>query len=119
MKPREFVQACKQTRDELLETYLWKGRTTVSTYIDEANLSVEQREKIVAALDVALTDAFYTMLIGLAGAASLGSTQQEYRLADENSQAMFPAASLEDDLESLAYEFFHQGQPSPGRRPPD
>jgi hypothetical protein len=42
--------------------------------------------------------------MGLAGATSLGGSQQEYRLADENSRPISPSGNA--DLETLAYEAF-------------
>jgi hypothetical protein len=86
MATREFVKACKEERDALLALYVGRSSASaVSAHLDAAGLSPAQRAEVVAALDTALTDAFYTMLMGIAGAGSLGGSQQEYRLADEQS----------------------------------
>jgi hypothetical protein len=102
---REFVKACKEERDALLAIYTDPDSgSAVSVHLSAADLAAEQRKEIIAALDAALTDAFYVMLMGLAGAASLGGAQQEYRLADEAGQAISPSGDA--DLEMLAYEVF-------------
>lgn len=109
MTAREFVQACKEERDALLALYAEQGSgSAVSDHLDAANLTQQQRIEVIAALDIALTDTFYTLLMGLAGACSLGASQQEYRLLDEHSRPISPAA--DGDLEALAFEIFQSGQ---------
>ena len=105
---REFVQACKEERDALMALYADQSSTTaVRAHLDAAQLTPSQRIEVLAALNIALTDAFYTLLLGLAGAASLGSSQQMYRLADENACPISPAGDA--DLEASAYEIFQSG----------
>lgn len=109
MTTREFVEACKAERDALLALYAEQGSgSAVSAHLDAANLSQQQMAEVIAALDIALTDTFYTLLMGLAGAGSLGGSQQEYRLSDEHSQPISPTG--DGDLESLAFEIFQSGQ---------
>lgn len=105
MATREFVRACKSERDALLALYYNAGAgTAVGAHLAAAELTPQQRTQILAALDCAMTDAFYTLLLGLAGVASLGGSQQEYRLADARSRPISPDG--DDDLESLAFELF-------------
>ena len=74
----EFVPLCKEERDALFATYSSPGaNSTVSRQLELAALEPEQRRAVLAAIDLALTDAFYTLLMGLSGAASLGGV---YRL---------------------------------------
>jgi hypothetical protein len=102
---REFVQACKKERDALMALYADRSSgSVVGAHLDAAQLTPPQRIEVLAALNVALTDTFYTLLMGLAGATSLGGSQQEYRLADENSRPISPSGNA--DLETLAYEAF-------------
>ena len=109
MTTREFVEACKEERDALLALYADQGSASaVSAHLHAANLSQQQRAEVIAALDIALTDTFYTLLMGLAGAGSLGGSQQEYRLSDEHSRPISPAG--DDDLEALAFEIFQSEQ---------
>lgn len=107
MATREFVRACKEERDALMSLYADQSSgSAVRAYLDAAQLTPAQRTEVFAALNAALTDAFYTLLMGLAGAASLGGSQQEYRLADEYSRPISPLGDA--DLEAVAYELFQQ-----------
>lgn len=102
---REFVRACKEERDALLAMFSdASAGTTVGHYLDAAQLNSEQRRNVIAALDVALTDTFYTLLMGLAGGASLGGQQQAYRLSDEMGRPISP--SEHEDLGDIAFEAF-------------
>jgi hypothetical protein len=104
---REFVQACKEERDALMAVYAdQRSESAVGAHLDAAQLTPAQRTEVLAALNIALTDTFYTLLMGLAGAASLGGSQQEYRLADEHSRPISPSGDA--DLETLAYDIFQQ-----------
>lgn len=102
---REFVRACKEERDALLALYADRNSgSAVGAHLDAADLTTQQRTEVLTALDIALTDTFYTLLMGIAGAGSLGGSQQEYRLADEHSRPISPSGDA--DLEALAFEFF-------------
>jgi hypothetical protein len=57
-------------------------------------------------LDGVLTDAFYTVLLALDGAASLGGRQVTYSLRDEGGRE--PTGSGE--IEAAAWERFHGGR---------
>jgi hypothetical protein len=59
------------------------GQSEVGRHLRAAGLSGAQREHVAKALETALTDAFYTILLALDGAASLGGEQQVYRVVDE------------------------------------
>lgn len=101
----EFVRACKEERDAMLAMFSdASAGTTVGQHLDAAQLNSEQRRNVIAALDVALTDTFYTLLMGLAGEASLGGQQQVYRLSDEMGQPISPSEYA--DLGDLAFEAF-------------
>lgn len=106
MQPLDFVTGCKQARDELLALHLHPEITTlVGRYLAEAKLNAEQRRAVEAALAAAVTDSFYTLLLGLDGATSLGDTQQNYRILDEDGQLISVGNG---ELEGEAYCQFHQ-----------
>jgi len=106
MATREFVKACKEERDALLALYIDRSsRSKVGAHLDAAELSPKQRTEVLAALDTALTDAFYTLLMGIAGTGTLGGSQQEYRLVDEHSRPISPSGDA--DLEAFAFDLFH------------
>lgn len=106
MELRAFVLAVKEERDAILGSYIAPEPTTfVGSLIREAALSKHQRERMIAALYAALTDAFYTMLLGLDGAASLGGIQQSYRLQDESGRLISDGTG---ELEAVAHELFQE-----------
>ncbi len=55
-------------------------------------------------VDVILTDTFYTLLLGLDGSASIGDSQEAYRILDEQGELVSDCG----DLEAEAYEHFHE-----------
>lgn len=105
MSTTKFVEACKAERDALLAIYTDPtAQSAVGQHLEVARLTAEQKLEVIAALDAALTDAFYTMLMGLSGAASFGGVQQEYRLTDEGGRPISPSGDA--DLEAIAYQLF-------------
>ncbi len=106
MQLREFVLALRDERDAMLASYsASEPATQVGTLLQQASLSNAQRESVMAALDAALTDAFYTILLGLDGAASLGGTQLAYRLQDEMGTII---SAGNGELEEVAYELLQE-----------
>ena len=100
-----FAKACRQTRDSMFASYSdSSSRNEVTAFIERASLTPEQRKLILAALDTALTDAFYTMLLALDGAASLGDNQQIYTLHDELGNVV---SAGDGALEAAAWNAFH------------
>lgn len=104
MQAMDFVTAAKAERDALVLTYgAANAGSSVGELLAEAQLTEAQSQKVVAALGQALTDAFYTMLLALDGAASLGGTQQIYRLIGEDGS---PVSEGDGSLEAAAFEVF-------------
>ena len=87
----------------LLEAYLsTDGETDVARKMKELNLDNEQRATMRQIVDAILTDTPYSLLLGLAGAGSIGATQQLFEVYDENG-----LLSDYSELESTAFEYFH------------
>lgn len=108
MATQEFIRACKEERDTLIAVFSDPtAGSVVGQHIDAAQLSADQRREVIAALDAALADTFYTLLMGLAGEASLGGQQQTYCLSDENGRPITPSEHA--DLGELAFEAFQAG----------
>ncbi|MFK4058782.1 hypothetical protein [Brevundimonas sp. NPDC046655] len=104
MQVVDFVNGAKATRDALALSYATANSGSAVGYLlAEAALSEAQREKVVSALEQALTDAFYTMLLALDGAASLGATQQSYRLIGEDGKTV---SEGDGSLEAAAFDAF-------------
>ena len=78
-----------------------KNGTEVATLIQRASLTPAQTKQVLAALDGALTDAFYTVLLALDGAGSLGASQQVYTLLDELGNVV---SSGDGSLEAAAWD---------------
>lgn len=90
----------------MLASYAAAEPTTyVGRLLDEAQLDEAQREKVVAALGQALTDAFYTVILGLDGCAAIGGIQQRYRIQDETGATI---SAGNGELEGPAFELFQR-----------
>lgn len=83
MNTDQFAKLFRDTKDELISEYANGSGTSVAKRIAALNLNAEQKTEIIGILDDALTDALYTSLMGLSGAASIGGVQQGYTITDE------------------------------------
>ena len=104
MNASEFVANWKRTKDELLETFIDnESESDVVTKIASMRLMPEQSNIMRSVLDSVLTDAFYTLLLGFDGTASIGGIQQPYQIRDESGNLISECG----DLEAEAWEQFH------------
>jgi hypothetical protein len=102
MTSAEFVACVAKEKEALLASYLSaESGAAVANDIRGLQLTSAQKEKMKKILDGALTDAFFTMLLALDGAASLGGKQRMYELRDEDGTV------VTGDLEGPAWEQFH------------
>jgi hypothetical protein len=100
--PREFALACVAQKAQMLRFYSDPSQeTAVARVLDDLQLTEETRAGVLKALDLALTDAFYSLLLALDGCAALGSEQEQYRLYAADGQL------LTGELEAHAFEVFH------------
>jgi hypothetical protein len=105
MTPEEFVQCFSREKDDLLKAYFdVSSGSMVATRVAEFARSPEQLSVMREILDTALTDTFYTILLGLDGCASLGGVQQDYYIRDENGDMV---CTGDGTIEGLAYASFH------------
>jgi hypothetical protein len=58
-----------------------------------------------AALDTALIDVLYTLLLGLDGSAQIGGVQEVFQIRDEAGNLISNCG----EIEAAAYEQFHAG----------
>jgi hypothetical protein len=79
------------------------SETLVSQKISSMNLNEQQSIALRDVLNVALTDTFYTLLLGLDGAASIGGVQHCYRVFDENGNLVCG----DGEVETEAYDQLH------------
>jgi hypothetical protein len=105
MTPEEFVQCFRREKDDLLRTYFdASSESVVATGIAEFARSPEQLSAMREILDAALTDTFYTILLGLDGCASLGGVQQSYHVRDEGGSVL---CTGDGTIEGLAHNYFY------------
>lgn len=96
MTARQFVAAWKREKRDLVKAFgNANGSTLVATRLRELDLSSAQRKEVIAILDAALTDAFYTLLLGLDGSASIGGIQQTYKIYGEDGKLISDGGEIE------------------------
>ncbi|MCY1662069.1 hypothetical protein QWT87_16760 [Chryseobacterium sp. APV1] len=109
MTTKEFVKNFYQEKQNILNSCFdnqAEYRTLVSLKVEELNLNETQTEKLKDIISDLLTNTFYTILLGLDGSASIGDSQQSFKIFDENDNLI----SENGDLEGLAYEYFHENK---------
>ncbi len=102
MTPREFVEAFAEEKRSMLECYLEGTQSAVGAKVAELRLTPDKQELLAEILDGVLTDAFYTILLGLDGEASIGGRQVAYELRDEDGNALTGG-----EIEAEAWQLFH------------
>ncbi|WP_415327532.1 hypothetical protein [Chryseobacterium sp. MMS23-Vi53] len=109
MTTEQFVKNFYQEKQHILHSSFdnqSEHRTLVSTKIEELSLNKIQTEKLKEIVSDLLTDTFYTILLGLDGAGSIGDSQESFKIFDEDDNLI----SESGDLEGLAYEYFHENK---------
>lgn len=96
MTARQFVAAWKREKKNLVKEFSGATSSTlVATRIRNLNLSGAQRKQVVEIIDAVLTDAFYTLLLGLDGSASIGGVQQAYKIYGEDGKLISDGGEIE------------------------
>jgi hypothetical protein len=104
MTPKEFVECFYKEKTSLSKLYLDEASNTlVSGKIALLNLGPEQKKTMKEIVDTILTDAFYSILLGLDGEAAIGDCQIEYKIYDEKGNKITSCG----ELESEAWNLFH------------
>jgi hypothetical protein len=104
MNAQEFVDAFKYEKELILAAYVGGDDSEVSIHIKALGLSQEKKAELNQILSLCLTDAFYSILMGLDGAASLGTVQQAYTIIDEKGVVITRAG--DGSLEGPAFSAF-------------
>lgn len=85
MTPAEFVTQWRMEKDGLIDLFMaTSSETLVCQKISSMGLSEQQTVALRDVLNLVLTDTFYTLLLGLDGASSIGGVQHSYRVLDED-----------------------------------
>jgi hypothetical protein len=105
MNADDFARLCREEKDSLLSAYFDEGvETAVGVRLREMQLDEARLAILRDILDCVLTDAFYGLLLGLDGAASIGGMQQCFELRDESGNKI----SGDSELEAAAFTHFHE-----------
>ncbi|MDQ4123659.1 MAG: hypothetical protein M3209_19645 [Acidobacteriota bacterium] len=103
MTAEEFVDLFAKLRDSLLKDYFVpNSQLEVAVNIASLNLTCEQNEIAYRIVKGVLTDALYTVLLGLDGEAAIGGTQISYKLYDEDGNELTGTGLIE----AFAWEKF-------------
>ncbi|QBA22574.1 hypothetical protein EU348_15845 [Chryseobacterium indologenes] len=106
MSSEEFVKNFYLEKQNILHSSFdnqAEHRSATSIKIKELKLNEIQTEKLKKIVSDLLTDTFYTILLGLDGSASIGTTQESFKIYDEGHNLI----SEGGDLEGYAYDYFH------------
>ena len=103
MTSEDFVRCFYLHYKHLINAYFDpNSELYVSGQIQELLLEKGQKEKLKEILSGALTDAFYSVLLGLDGSAQIGGRQVSYKLQDEEGNELAGG-----EIEGFAWEYFH------------
>jgi hypothetical protein len=107
MTPKEFVELFYREKTEYLKAcFDENSKFLVSTKIKSLNLSDEQKEIMSEVVDEILTDAYYSILVGIDGGANIGGLQVTYKLYDEEGNLITGGG----ELEGYVWEYFHDNK---------
>ena len=109
MTAEEFAKNFYIEKQNLVEQsfdFKRERRSYVSVKIQELNLDEQQNEKLKHIVSALLTDAFYTILLGLDGSTVIGETQETFKIYDTQNKLISDCG----ELEAEAWEYFHNGK---------
>ena len=105
MTAQEFAQALKDEKEGMLSSYFGRGESPAGTLLKNLGAPSADEKVLREFLDGVLTDAFYTMLLGLDGETALGrSGQQAYKLTLADGSIV---SEGNGDLSNSAYTVFY------------
>ncbi len=104
MDDKEFVEEFYFLKNELIAGYKPKEATGFrKELVDKLVSNSEQAEALDTLLETIMTDALYTVLLGLDGSAAIGGLQIDYKLHDEDGNEL-----TGKNITGYAGEFFHE-----------
>ena len=103
MTGKDFAKLCYEEKKSILNSYFAnEAQSAVSLIINRLIASGASKEELYKLVDTVMTDSFYTLLLGLDGACSLGNEQVTYKLYDEDGNFLNPCGEIEEN----AYNYF-------------
>lgn len=106
MTVEDFVAGFLEERESLKQAYIGpEASSSVAAKIKTLRLDPDQTKAIEEIVSEILTDSFYSILLGLDGAASIGSAQETYEIRTEDGTLLTGSGLIEAE----AYRLFHGG----------
>ena len=103
MTGKEFVGLCHEEKETILKGYFANdAESAASLIINRLIASGTSKEELYKLINTVMTDSFYTLLLGLDGACSLGNEQITYKVYDEEGNFINPCGEIEEN----AYGYF-------------
>lgn len=104
MNANQFVENWRKEKDILVATFTNPDSGTAAAQIlTGLDLTKEQEAGVARFVNEVLTDTFYTLLLGLDGAARIGGAQEQFFILTNSGE---PVASP-GELEAAAWDHFH------------
>lgn len=96
MHAKKFIDDVVASNASLLALYAQgrEGQTRLGALLDGLALAQSQREQILDLIKLAIDDATYQLVCGIEGSASLGDSQQDYTLLDEEGHTLTGALDV-------------------------
>ena len=105
MNADQFVASWRKEKDALLTQFTDRASgSEIARLIFAAQLTEQQTELVRKALDTALSDALYTLLLGLDGSANIGGFQGAYQLRNQEGKLVAEPG----ELEASAWKYFRE-----------
>ncbi|WP_347253065.1 hypothetical protein [Leminorella grimontii] len=105
MTPEEFVKEFWLLKESDVNGALdFNNQRLTSKLVKDMGLTDVQHRQLREVLDAVLTDALYTVLLGLDGEANIGERQMPYRIYDEDNNELTGSG----DIEAYAYGYFQE-----------
>lgn len=97
MNGEEFVKLCYKEKETILNEYFSESSSTaVAKKLKNLMQAGVGKDDLYKLIDSVMTDAYYTLLLGLDGAASLGGKQISYKIYDEKGTLLNKCGEIEE-----------------------
>ena len=97
MNGEEFVKLCYKEKETILNEYFSESSSTaVAKKVKNLMRAGVGKDDLYKLIDSVMTDTYYTLLLGLDGAASLGGKQISYKIYDEKGILLNKCGEIEE-----------------------
>ena len=97
MNGEEFVKLCYKEKETILNEYFSENSSTaVAKKVKDLMRDGVGKDDLYKLIDSVMTDTYYTLLLGLDGAASLGGKQISYKIYDEKETLLNKCGEIEE-----------------------